>query len=117
MEDVKKFQSRIDADAWLKFEQENPEQASLLKANPGANGLKRVIRKKADGSTHECYIPVDDIELQLAKMQEELRRLDDMPTVEDYVANMRKQGLTSPDEELVKMYINTYYGEDFMGGV
>lgn len=117
MEDMKKLNDRMAADSWIEFEKKNPESAWRLKQNARANGLKKVIRKKSDGSTYECYIPIDDPETNLAKMQAELKRLENMPTVEDFVSDMRTQGSTLSNEQLVQMYIDTYYGEDFEGGM
>lgn len=120
MEDVKKFQSRIDADAWITFKKQHPENAARIELDPKSYGFKKVIRRTAEGDV-VCYIPEASLEERLVKMQEKIKsaqssedangdynqyELSDIEIkLEEHVNRRKLEGTNLSDEELVKEFV------------
>ena len=90
---------------WKKLTKENPGLAKEIMANPQMYDYKKV--KSTTGAVY-C-VPVLLSEEEIQRRMDEMKKYDNMPTIDEYVAVLRRRGDRRSDYELVVAYAEEYY--------
>ena len=79
--------------------------AKEIMAHPEMYEYKKV--KSSTGAVY--YVPILFSEEEIERQSTELKKFDDMPTIDEYVEDARRKGDSRTDDELVEAYAEEYY--------
>ena len=96
---------KIAVENWKGLVKTNPALAEEIMKNPSDYDYKRV--KSSTGAVY-C-VPMLLSEEEIQRREKEMEKYDNMPTIDEYVEELRRRGDGRSDGELVEAYVNEYF--------